>query len=125
MFSGSKSNDSLLLLGMVEDKLNEIIKQHKEHKDPTNPKDNMKEYEQQVKGLIQGAKMAAKEQEDKKQKDKKVEEREKRFLTAQKRVQRGKETMRPTRFEVKKKEEKKEEKKESDSFDEAYFDPPT
>ena len=113
--------DSLNLLGRVEQKLDEIIKEKEERKKNSKP---LEEAEKRVKAVIQTNKLNVKLKEEEKMRVEKIKEKEKRFKTAQDKILKGKERMKPTRLQQEKKKKKEQVKKESDSFDEQYFEPP-
>ena len=123
MFQASKSAmegaDSLLILGKVEQRLDEIIQEKAKHK----ASDSLRTVEKRVRTELQNKKQSLKAKEDEKAKSKKVIDKEERYKTAQERVLKGKERMQPTRPQKKQKETKKDNKIESDAFNDKYFDP--
>jgi len=125
MFRQTKSAvegaDSLHLLARVEQKLDEIIKAKESYKKSPKP---LEEEEKKRKGFIQAKNMNAKVEEKEAQRLKKIKEKEKRFETAQDKILKGKERMRPTRILQEKKKKKEQTKVESDSFDDQYFEGP-
>jgi len=127
MFQHTKSAmegaDTLHLLSRVEQKLDELTKEKESYQKSKNVKP-LEDAEKKVKGEIQNKKQIAKDMEKRKAREDKVKEKEKRFKTAQDKILKGKERMRPTRIEEVKKAKKETKKKESDSFEDKYFEAP-